>query len=111
MHKIRPFLDHLLTHFPASFSPQENLATDEGVCGFGGRLIFRVCIKNKPDRYGVKMFIVCESKTGYVLHTDVYTGKGQQDNSIIGLLQRLLSGYLDKGHSFHGQILQFTSCF
>jgi len=29
----------------------------------------------------------------------VYTGKGQQDNPIIGLFQRLLSGYLVKGHT------------
>ena len=99
MHKIRPFLDHLLTHFPASFSPYENLTIDEGVCGFRGRVIFCVYIKDKPDKYGIKMFTVCDSKTGYVLCTEVYTGKGQQDKSIIGLFQRLLSGYLDKGHT------------
>jgi len=39
------------------------------------------------------------TKTGYVLRTEVYSGNGQQDNSIIGLFQRLLSGYLDKGHT------------
>ena len=99
MHKIRPFLDHLLTQFPASFSPHENLTIDEDVCGFRGRVIFRVYTKNKPDKYGIKMFTVCDSKTGYVLCTEVYTGKGQQDNSIIGLFRRLLSGYLDKGHT------------
>jgi len=33
------------------------------------------------------------------LRTEVYTNIGQQDNSIIGLFQRLLSGYLDKGHT------------
>ena len=44
------------------------------------------------------MFTVCDSKTWYVLCTEVFTSKGQQDNSIIGLFQRLLSGYLDKRH-------------
>ena len=44
------------------------------------------------------MFTVCDSKTGYVLHTEVYSGNGQQDNSNIGLFQRLLSDYLDEGH-------------
>ena len=61
MHKIRHFLEHLLTHFPTSFSPYENLTIDEGVCGFRGRVIFRVCIKNKPDKYGITMFTVCVS--------------------------------------------------
>jgi len=79
VHKIRPFLEHLLTHFPASFSPYENLTIDEDVCGFHGRVIFHVYIKNKPDKYGIKMFTVCESKTGNVLRTEVCTGKGQQD--------------------------------
>jgi len=45
------------------------------------------------------MFTVCDSKTGYVLCTEVYSGNGQQDNSITELFQRLLSGYLDKGHT------------
>ena len=62
MHKIRPFLDHLLTHFPTSFSPYENLTIDDGVCGFWGRVTFRVYIKNKSDKYGIKMFTVsCSS--------------------------------------------------
>jgi len=39
-------------------------------------------------------------KTGYVLCTEVYTGKGQQNKSIIGLFQRILSGYFDKRHTF-----------
>jgi len=62
--KIRSIFDHLLTHFTASFSPYEDLTIDEGVCGFQGRVIFHVYIKNK---YGIKMFTVCDSKTGYVL--------------------------------------------
>jgi len=45
------------------------------------------------------MLTVCDSKTGYVLRIEVYTDKGQQDKSIVGLFQRLLLGYLDKGHT------------
>ena len=88
MHKSRLFLDHLLTHFPSSFFPYENLTTDEGVCGYQGRVIFSVYMKNKPDKYDIKMFTLCHSKKGYVLCTEVYTGKGQQENSITGLLQQ-----------------------
>ena len=77
MHKIRHFSDHLLTHFPTSFSPYKNLTIDEGVCGFWGRVIFLVYIKYKPDKYGITMFAVCDSKTGYVLRSEVYTGKSQ----------------------------------
>ena len=40
--KIRPFLHRLLTHFQRSFSTNENLTIDAGVCGFWGRVIFHV---------------------------------------------------------------------
>ena len=73
---------------PHHFSPYENLTTDEGVCGYQGRVIFSVYMKNKPDKYDIKMFTLCHSKKGYVLCTEVYTGKGQQENSITGLLQQ-----------------------
>jgi hypothetical protein len=69
-----------VTHFPVSVSPHGNCTVDEGVGGIWGRVIFLVYIKNKRDKYGIKMFTVCDSKTGYVLCTEVYTGKGKQDN-------------------------------
>ena len=59
MHKIRSILDHLLTHFTASFSPYENLTIDEGVCGFQGRVIFHVYIKNKPETSMVSRCLQC----------------------------------------------------
>jgi len=76
MRKIRPFLHHLLTHFPASLSTYENLTIDAGLCGFWGRVIFHVYIENKPDKCGLiphlsGLFTVCDSKTGYVLRTEV----------------------------------------
>ena len=101
MHKLRPFMDHLLQQFPNSFAPSECLTIDEGVCGFRGRVVFRVYIKNKPDKYGIKMFTLCDARTGYVLRIEVYTGKSTQDNSIVGLFQRLLAGYFDKGYTIY----------
>jgi len=69
--KIRPFLDHLLTHFSASFSCYENLTIDAGVGGLWGRVIFHIYIKNKPDNCGIKMFTLFGSKTGYILRNEV----------------------------------------
>ncbi|XP_049958151.1 piggyBac transposable element-derived protein 4-like [Schistocerca serialis cubense] len=100
-HKIRPILDHFLLESQKTFYPSENLTIDEGMCGFHGRIVFRVYIKNKPDKYGTKMFIVCNSKTGYVLRLEVYAGKGTQDNSILPLFERLLADYLGKGHTVY----------
>lgn len=98
LHKLRPFIGHLLIAFPASYYPHENITVDEGTCGFRGRIYFRVYNKNKPDKYGIKLYIVCDSLTGYVLKMEVYTGK-TEDSSIIGLFRRILHDYLGKGHT------------
>lgn len=98
LHKLRPYINHLLDAFPSSYYPHENLTVDEGTCGFRGRIYFRVYNKNKPDKYGIKLYVVCDSLTGYVLKLEVYTGK-TEDSSIIGLFRRILSDYLGKGHT------------
>lgn len=95
--KLRPFLDHLLQAFPASFAPHGKLTVDEGMCGFRGRIHFKVYMKGKPEKYGIKLFVVCDACTGYVLRMEVYAGKGAQDSGVMSVLDRLLSDYYDKG--------------
>lgn len=100
MHKLRPYLDHLLSSFPDCLSPSENLTIDEGTCGFRGRVRFRVYNKNKPDKYGMKLYVVCDAATGYVLKFEPYTGKSE-DNTILALYGRLLDRYLEKNHTVY----------
>ncbi|KAJ8878910.1 hypothetical protein PR048_019513 [Dryococelus australis] len=70
--------------FSSSFIPYGNLTVDEGVCGFRGRIIFRVYMKNKPKKYGITLFVVADSCTGYMLKMEAYTGKAD---------------YFDKGYT------------
>lgn len=101
LHKIRPYFDHIVNKFSTSFQPSSKLTIDEGMCGFRGRVHFRVYLKNKPDKYGMKLFIVSDARSGYVVKMEVYCGKGIEDNSIIPLIERLLSKYLDKGYTIY----------
>lgn len=100
LQKLRPYINHLDKIFPESYYPFENLTVDEGTCGFRGRVRFRVYNKNKPDRYGIKLYIVCDSLTGYVLNMEIYTGKSD-DSSVTALYKRLLDKYLNKGHTVY----------
>jgi hypothetical protein len=45
------------------YIPDEELTVDEGICGFRGRVHFRVFIKGKPEKYGMKIFL-CEATSG-----------------------------------------------
>ncbi|KAG8239616.1 hypothetical protein J437_LFUL018360 [Ladona fulva] len=40
------------------------------------RLGWHQYIPQKRERFGIKTFLLCESKSGYVWSTIVYTGKG-----------------------------------
>lgn len=56
---------------------------DEHMIKFKGHNIMKQYIKNKPIKWGFKMWCRCESSTGYLYHFDLYTGK--KTNTEIGL--------------------------
>jgi len=63
----------LMTKFQDVYAPEEQLTIDEAICPFRGRIFFRVYIKGKPHKYGIKMFELW-AKSGYVYNLEVYTG-------------------------------------
>jgi len=64
--KIRPVIDTLITKFQVVYTPEEQLTINEAICPFRGHIFFCVYIKGKPHKYGIKMFELCEAKSGYV---------------------------------------------
>ena len=40
-----------------------------------GRVSFRIFIPSKPIRYGMKLYMCCESESSYVSGMELYTGK------------------------------------
>jgi hypothetical protein len=71
--KIWPVIRTLITKSQDSYTP-EQLTIDETICPFQGCIFFRVYIKGKLHKYRIKMFELCEAKSGYVYNLDVYTG-------------------------------------
>lgn len=99
LHKIRPFFDFLIQKCRSCFYPGQNLTIDEGMCPFRGRLSFRVYMKNKPHKYGIKFYIVADARTGYVVNIQMYSGRElNKDNSIPTLVRQLCDNLLGKGH-------------
>jgi len=97
--KIRPYIDLINKKACESYQPDKNLTIDEGMCPFRGRVHFRVYMKNKPHKYGMKLYILSDALTGYTLKFEIYPRKNQEDNSIIALFDRLLENYYYKGHT------------
>lgn len=105
--KLRKIVDHFRNSFKSSFKPGKELCIDESLLLFKGRLFFKQYIPAKRHRFGVKLFVLCDSKTGYILDFVVYTGKTTEINQsnrfgVTGdVVLTLLQPYLDAGHCLY----------
>ena len=62
------------------FIPYENLTIDEQLVPFRGKCPFRHYLPR--GKYGIKLWLMSDVKTGYVCAAEVYTGKppdGERD--------------------------------
>jgi hypothetical protein len=96
------------------YTPEQKLSLDEGMVPWRGRLSSKQYIPNKPDKFGVKMYVICEAKSGYVSAFDIYTGKdfdpnpdadedeiaqGHTFNIVTGMMNRC--DFLNKGYTLY----------
>lgn len=101
-HKIELLINMLISQFQNAYGPSKELSIDESLLHFRGRLKFRVYIKNKKSRYGLKFFELTTSD-GYLLNMELYSGpieeKDESDNTKTeAVVMRLMKPYLMKGH-------------
>ena len=75
LYKNRALMDKLIVAFKRYYVPSEYLSLDEGMIPAKNRLGIKQYIKNKPVKWGLKSFLLCDSENGYVFHFEVYTGK------------------------------------
>ncbi len=94
--KVRKLLDMLCPLFESEFEIHQSCAIDEAMIPFKGRLKFKQYMKNKPTKWGIKVFVLADSPTGYVKRLQVYTGKGLDNSSTdVGLCTRVVLDLMD----------------
>lgn len=76
--KIQPFLDRICPAFEEAFTPSQQIAIDESVITYKGRVSFRQYLKGKPNPWGIKAFVLADSNTGYLNRVRIYYGKETQ---------------------------------
>ena len=85
------------------------------MCPFNGRMKFRVYNPNKPHKFGLKLYQVCEASSGCCLGFDIYSGEEGcplfseavdldpdstwTTKTVVGLL--VYCGLLSKGHKIY----------
>jgi hypothetical protein len=107
LYKVHEVLAKIKQTFVAQCSPFQDLVTDESMVLFKGRLMFKQYIRTKRHKFGIKLCMLCDCETGYVLDLIVYTGSQMEMESIPelgvsgGIVATLMKPYLNKGHSLY----------
>ncbi len=101
LHRIRPLYDSLRVACKAVYHPDKNLSVDERMVVTKARISLKQYIKNKPTKWGIKLFVLCDSN-GYTVDFNIYTGKssvvsgkGLSFDAVMSLVRKefLGSGY------------------
>lgn len=105
LHKVRTILDIVDPLYLSVYSPAKEIALDESMIKYKGRIFFRQYLPAKPTKWGIKTFTLCESETGYALKFKVYTGKTTfhlDNTSPLSMTEQvaidMVRGFEDKGH-------------
>lgn len=98
-YKIRYIFTYLVPKFQAVYLPCQFLAVDESMIKGQSRMPARQFMKNKPVRWGLKVFALAESSTGYILNAELYEGKNGGEAQTPGkVVQKLVQPYRGRGH-------------
>ncbi|VVC89859.1 unnamed protein product, partial [Leptidea sinapis] len=82
--KIIAVIEHLNKKFSSLYLLEHNVAIDESLLLWKGRLSFAQKIATKKARAGIKSYELCESRTGYLWRMEVYSGKGHAHVAQVG---------------------------
>ena len=74
-YKITEVRDYLEERYTKLFSPGQQLSLDETLLWAFGRIKFKVRIISKSAWYGIKIYVITDARTAYVLCVIIYTGK------------------------------------
>ena len=77
LHKVRAFIQMCERTFQLVYRPGCDLSYDDACCPFKGRVLLCIYNANKVAKFHLKLFQICEAKSGYICAFDIYTVKEQ----------------------------------
>ena len=96
--KVRLLLDHIRSASQSAFYPHKEVAVDETIVDFRGRVFFLQYMPKKPTKFGLKLFVLGDSSTGYVYDFILYTGSECTSQLPFAFNHLPVAKILDKGH-------------
>nr|XP_046228017.1 piggyBac transposable element-derived protein 4-like [Scatophagus argus]XP_046235978.1 piggyBac transposable element-derived protein 4-like [Scatophagus argus] len=92
--RLNPLQDQILTACRAYYHPRQNLSVDERMVATKARIGMKQFMKEKPTKWGYKLFVLADSSNGYTCDFTIYEGKartpsgqGLSFDSVVNLLR------------------------
>jgi hypothetical protein len=102
LRKVESFVASFRARCQQLYQPSQNIAVDERMVKSRNRSGIRQFMKDKPTKWGIKLWVAADSSNGYTCDFEIYTGKKSRDSSQHGLgydvLTRLIDKYFDQGY-------------
>ncbi|XP_061184352.1 piggyBac transposable element-derived protein 4-like [Saccostrea echinata] len=94
LHKVRMILDTLRSSFQQEYIPHQHVSVDEAMIPFKGRLGMKQYMKDKPIKFGIKMWVAADAVTAYCHNFEIYVGRNNDViiNRKLGLSSRVVIG-------------------
>jgi hypothetical protein len=73
---IRNIYNKFVVACEANYTPGTGCTVDESLHGFRGMCSFEQYIRNKPSKYGIKVYVLADNKTFYLVSSKIYTEAG-----------------------------------
>lgn len=80
---IKPILQAIREKCKLFYTPHPTVSVDESTISFKGRISFKIYNPQKPNKFGIKMFVLSDSTNGYIYNFHPYTGKGTVEQTDI----------------------------
>ncbi|CAK1603350.1 unnamed protein product [Parnassius mnemosyne] len=113
LYKIRPLLDQINQRCQNNARNTRSQSIDESMVKFKGRSTLKQYMPLKPVKRGYKIWARADSKTGYLFHFQVCTGKGDNVETGLGssVVKTLAQPLIDEGCSAHISFDNFFSSY
>lgn len=79
---IRDIWEMFIDACKNNYKPGSYLSIDEQLLAFRGRCKFRMYMPNKPAKYGIKLLMICDVGTKYMLNAMPYLGKNTTPRNV-----------------------------
>ncbi len=93
----------VIKRFGEVYIPHQQIAIDEGMIPWRGNIHFRVYSPDKPNKYGMKSYMLCDSRNSYCSVFEMYTGKddskkASEYGATYDLVMKMVRGLYGKGY-------------